>query len=171
VLEAISGTDETTGIYNRRKISDMIKEHIDLFRRYNNSFSIAILDLDHFKDINDKYGHSTGDAILAHFTKEVQPILRTNDLFGRWGGDEFILLLPNSDDLDSFALLERLRKHIEITELVPSICITFSAGICSYQRDVSHAELIDKADHALYTAKNSGKNKVAIFTSETTSWY
>ncbi len=168
-LRTMSQTDESTGIYNRRKMSDMINEHIDLFRRYQSSFSIAILDLDYFKNINDQYGHNTGDAILARFTKEVQPLLRVNDLFGRWGGDEFILLLPNSNDLESHALLERLRKHIEMTALVSSIYMTFSAGICSYRHNESHSELLDKADQALYTAKNSGKNQVAIFTTETSS--
>ena len=90
-------------------------------------------------------------------------MLRATDIFGRWGGEEFLLLLPNSTKSEAHKLLERLKSHSNDTELLPNIHITFSAGISCYQNEMTYSELVDKADKALYLAKQSGRNKVITY--------
>lgn len=165
-LSDMSQSDELTGICNRRKLVEEIENNIELSKRYNKSFSLAILDLDHFKNINDLHGHNTGDAVLAEFSSRMKSMLRTSDIFGRWGGEEFLLLLPNSVQNEAYIMLVRLKNHIENTVIPPDIRITFSAGISCYQNEMTYSELVDKADKALYLAKQSGRNKVVIYQTE-----
>lgn len=162
-LTEMSQMDTLTGICNRRRLTEAIDEHIQLFKRYGHTFCLAILDLDLFKEINDTFGHNAGDIVLYHFSTQIQSMLRSTDVFGRWGGEEFLLILPDSSEAEAQTLLERLRSTIQNAELMPEIHITFSAGICAYREHNSYSELVSEADQALYTAKNSGRNQTIVF--------
>ena len=162
-LELISETDELTGLFNRRRISDEMEKLIAISERYNSIFSIAMIDIDHFKKINDTYGHNTGDEILRELAGLIKSKLRTSDLVGRWGGEEFILILPNTTPEDSGILLSRLQKDINGHSFYNGVQIAFSAGICGYISGTSLNQLIDCADRALYNAKENGRNRTEIF--------
>ena len=162
-LELISETDELTGLFNRRRISDEMEKLIAISERYNSIFSIAMIDIDHFKKINDTYGHNTGDEILRELAGLIKSKLRTSDLVGRWGGEEFILILPNTTPEDSGILLSRLQKDISNHSFCNGIKIAFSAGICGFLSGTSLNQLIDCADRALYNAKENGRNRTEIF--------
>ncbi len=162
-LSIMSESDELTGIYNRRKLTEEIERNMSLSKRYNNSFCLAILDLDHFKSINDMHGHNIGDAVLKELSIQIKSMLRSTDIFGRWGGEEFLLLLPNSTINEAYILMVRLKSHIDHSEILPDIHISFSAGISCYQNETTYSELVNQADKALYTAKQSGRNRVVMF--------
>ena len=162
-LSIMSESDELTSIYNRRKLTEEIERNISLSKRYNHSFCLAILDLDHFKSINDMHGHNIGDAVLKELSSQIKSMLRSTDIFGRWGGEEFLLLLPNSTINEAYILMVRLKSHIDRSEILPDIHITFSAGISFYQNEATYSELVDQADKALYAAKQSGRNRVVMF--------
>ena len=162
-LSDMSQSDELTGICNRRRLIKEIEKNINFNQRYNGSFCLAILDLDHFKNINDLHGHNAGDAVLKELSSQIKSMLRATDIFGRWGGEEFLLLLPNSVLSEAYILLVRLKSHIENIELLPDIRITFSAGISCYQNETTYSELVDQADKALYYAKQSGRSKVVTY--------
>lgn len=162
-LKMMAQTDELTGINNRRKISEVIDENLALSKRYMTCFCISILDIDHFKEVNDHFGHNAGDSVLCHFASNIQSLLRETDIFGRWGGEEFLLLVPDCQEHDAFLLVERLRKSIEKISFPEGGNITFSAGISSYKSGDTFSKLTEKADLALYEAKTSGRNQTAIY--------
>ncbi len=141
--------DELTKILNRRGIYERIKEI--------NKGSILFLDIDHFKKINDTYGHEFGDYVLSEIGKILKHTFRKSDIVGRWGGEEFIVILPNTSYEDALKLAEKLRKIIEKHDFKGKK-ITVSIGVSEYNGNLE--EELEKADEALYEAKNSGRNQV-----------
>lgn len=162
-LELISQTDELTGLFNRKRIMEEIEKQIAYSQRYEHIFSVAIVDIDYFKNINDTYGHDIGDVVLREFAGLLNSKLRLSDFCGRWGGEEFILLLPGTPPDDSFILLKRLQNDIGNHVFPNGIKVAFSAGICGYQTGADMNKLIKYADQALYSAKTNGRNRTEIF--------
>ena len=162
-LQRIVTLDELTGLYNRRGLQDILGHEIARTKRDGGSFTILLCDLDHFKLINDNYGHATGDEVLRTFSKLVQPILRERDVVGRWGGEEFLCILGDADFETAYEIAERLRTTVAETVILPdeiAFNVTLSIGLASFPTDAEKIEdLLVCADSALYEAKQSGRNK------------
>jgi diguanylate cyclase (GGDEF)-like protein len=162
-LEIQSRTDPLTGVLNRRAILSQIESELSRTDRDNLHLSISMLDLDHFKKINDTYGHLAGDAVLRESMNRVEDAIRKYDTIGRFGGEEFIVVLPGAKQQDAFMIAERIRlkineKNAIIDEL--SIPFTISQGLATCNGKSTVDELIAKADEALYRAKENGRNRV-----------
>ncbi|MDH5464634.1 MAG: GGDEF domain-containing protein, partial [Thiovulaceae bacterium] len=152
--------DQLTGIYNRFFFKDELVRSLAAARRYGDGFGVIILDLDKFKLINDSYGHLAGDVVLKSVSKVIQNRLRNSDVFARWGGEEFIVLLPSTDIDEAAELAEDLRLSIESFEIEKVGTITCSFGVTHWREGDNEKSLISRADEALYEAKKSGRNKV-----------
>jgi diguanylate cyclase (GGDEF)-like protein len=161
-----SQTDPLTGIYNRRFIFSRLEQV--LAQAKDAPLSVAVLDLDHFKEINDTYGHLAGDHILQHFATQTQKNLRPSDFLGRIGGEEFLLLLPNTTLADAEHIVERLRSKLANTTIPPGqneISCKFSVGLTEASPLDNVASLFQRADQALYAAKQGGRNQHVVFSS------
>lgn len=156
--------DALTGVYNRRYFESRLKEEFDRHKRYCRPLCMIILDIDHFKKINDTYGHQAGDSILKDLASHVMERIRQVDIFARYGGEEFCLILPETRMTSGEALAELLRKEIKKKAFVfkeQKIKMTVSQGISEISDTVDSADLLlKKADDALYEAKRTGRNKV-----------
>ena len=165
-LNRLATTDTLTGIANRRHFMAQFAIELERVRRYKNHASVLMLDLDHFKLVNDRYGHATGDAVLRHFSELTQQYLRKVDLFGRLGGEEFGILLPDTDNAGAYEFAERLRKHVAASPCVTateSITFTVSIGITACDHGEFTADhILAQADQALYQAKSDGRNRTVI---------
>lgn len=160
LLEKLSVTDQLTKLFNRKKIDESIEEEINRAKRSNHQFGIILLDIDHFKKVNDVHGHQVGDIVL----KEIAHILRSNsretDIVGRWGGEEFLIIYPgaNLEDVVNFA--EIMRSKIETYKFPVINSKTASFGLTVYKEGDNHQSLIARADKALYQVKEHGRNKI-----------
>jgi diguanylate cyclase (GGDEF)-like protein/PAS domain S-box-containing protein len=165
-LQKAASHDELTGIFNRRQLVIELEREFERYHRFGNGFSIALLDLDHFKSINDKLGHIAGDKVLQHFSENVKKELRSVDIFGRWGGEEFLLVLPEADMDKSQRILQRIKQRLQkepFDSQDESIVIKFSAGLTTINTDTSTLEsLIKKVDKALYQAKDEGRDRIVV---------
>jgi diguanylate cyclase (GGDEF)-like protein len=159
-LEQLSNTDTLTGIANRRSLNHVFEKEIARSCRYHSKFSAVMLDVDHFKAINDNFGHHAGDQILTTIAKLISDTIRANDLAGRWGGEEFLILCPETDQDGVLQLAETIRQRIQSHDFGIPLRITASLGIAEYRENQSLEELIKIVDTALYDAKNSGRNQV-----------
>ncbi|GEM_PF-649005 len=162
-LEAISKTDVLTGIYNRRYIMSKIQEEAAAYEDVKRSFSIVIIDIDYFKSINDKYGHNCGDHILVKLSKILKANIRKQDVLSRWGGEEFLMLLPDTDEEEAVLLCERIREKIEGSNFnydKKRIKLTVTFGVSEYNENLGVDFTINDADKALYEGKNKGRNCV-----------
>jgi putative two-component system response regulator len=163
-LEALSITDDLTGLLNRRHAMSRLQEHWALAERYSRPLSVAMVDLDHFKQINDTYGHEAGDVILRRVAEILRDQTRGTDAVCRIGGEEFLLILPSQTGPDAAVCAERCRAAIASRAFSAgkaAISATISVGIASYSPQMTHfPELLRAADHALYTAKHNGRNQV-----------
>ncbi|NET89851.1 MAG: diguanylate cyclase [Kamptonema sp. SIO1D9] len=163
-LEKLATTDPLTGILNRRHFFNIANKEIDRYHRYNCNFSLLMLDIDHFKHINDSYGHSLGDEVLKSMTQTVLKSLRKADSFGRFGGEEFAILLPETDLETATEVAERIRKTIAkltISTVDKLVKITVSIGVTTCKmKDESLEILLQRADKALYQAKKLGRDRV-----------
>jgi len=165
-LEILATFDSLTGLYNRRAILGKLRDLINLAHRYKEDFSLSMLDIDHFKRVNDRYGHLTGDEVLEKIATLIRRNIRDTDIVGRYGGEEFIIILPKTNLSSSWCVAERLRITIEETEMKDSagnvFAITVSQGLAGWERDEDDTSLISRADEALYKAKEKGRNRVQI---------
>lgn len=168
-IDDIAKHDQLTGLYRRQTVEDEIKNEIERARRYDHPFSVIMFDLDHFKDINDTYGHQVGDKVLTKFStileERVQKQVRRSDIAGRYGGEEFIIALPHTDVDGAVIVGNRIRKSIK--EVVfeadgESFSITTSAGCSQLREDDSFDDLVKRADMALYYAKQD-RNTIAHY--------
>ncbi len=161
-------TDELTGLYNRRHFINLAEREVDRAIRYKNSLAFIMFDLDRFKKVNDSYGHPAGDQVLKTITSLARRELREIDLFARYGGEEFVILLPETGRRGARAIAERLRKRIAqtpITAAQEKISITISLGVSTLSSRCNNlANLIEASDKALYTAKETGRDRT-IFAS------
>ncbi|BAZ94788.1 uncharacterized protein FOKN1_2414 [Thiohalobacter thiocyanaticus] len=164
-LVQLSRTDMLTDIANRRAFMDTLAEEYQRARRYGHPFTVLMIDLDHFKAVNDRYGHEGGDAALKAFSQTIKPMLRHTDQFARMGGEEFALLLPESGLDEAMQLAERIGQAVAAIEVNcrrGSFGITASIGVSALQpQDADPEEPLGRADRALYTAKEAGRNRVA----------
>ena len=165
-IKTLSETDELTGIYNRRAFMSISEHTVKLSQRYGRNFSVVMLDSDSLKIVNDGYGHDAGDQLLKAMVAHVQVELRKPDLLARYGGDEFVLLLPDTNVEGARLTAERIRERIATTPLVlggKEISITASMGVATYpDHGKDYERVFEAADNALYSSKTSGKNKVSI---------
>lgn len=161
--------DVLTGIYNRRYGMSILEREVSRSKRLNTPFSCLLIDIDHFKSINDDYGHDVGDQVLRRVSQELQKFIRPYDSFFRYGGEEFMILMPGLTLQEAYSCAERMREICEsvkfsLSKTDPDLNITFSAGVAQCQPDDTHKTLIKRADKALYEAKRSGRNKVLLST-------
>ena len=155
--------DPLTGSHNRTALDEFISREIDLAKRSKTAMSIILLDLDHFKNINDSYGHTTGDEVLREFVQCCQQAMRSSDMIFRYGGEEFVILLPGVNALGATQAAERIRTIIEKHHFSTSnaqIPVTVSMGTASLMITDTQVSIINRADKALYAAKHSGRNRV-----------
>lgn len=168
VLEQESITDPLTGIFNRRHLDRRLQEEVLRCQRYNLRLAVLLVDIDHFKKVNDTWGHQIGDLVLKHVSRIFVDVLRQTDMVARFGGEEFVILLPHTPEPESFALAERLRKTVEKSPLLfvaegtqAEIPITISIGsACLLSENDSAFDLLERADKAMYRAKKEGRNRV-----------
>jgi len=166
-LSQLSNTDALTGLLNRRSFIEKSSAEFERSIRYDRPLSLMMIDIDFFKKVNDRYGHMIGDVVLQKIANEISLQLRTNDIFCRWGGEEFILLIPESDHDNGQFLSEKIRKSIEDTPVEldsgESLNIKISIGCTSIRENDSEIEaLIERADRALYMSKETGRNRVSF---------
>ncbi|WP_457599987.1 diguanylate cyclase [Hydrogenivirga sp.] len=159
-LRDLATHDQLTRVFNRRALLRFLEEQLFSAQRYGLPFSVILIDLDNFKKVNDTYGHQVGDKVLKEFTRIVRRKLRKTDIFGRWGGEEFLVILPSTTD--PYPVAEKLRKSVEDTNFPEAGRITASFGGTSYKEGDSVDSILARADEALYEAKRRGKNKTVV---------
>lgn len=159
-IEKLAITDKLTGLYNRAKLDDALDQEIQRAERYNHPLSVFILDADHFKEVNDQYGHQIGDLVLKELAGVLAQSIRSTDTIGRWGGEEFLVICPVTKQEDAHSLAEKIRAAVS-NHLIPKVgSRTVSIGVSSLQHEDTAADLLKRADNALYEAKGSGRNNV-----------
>ncbi|WP_295386937.1 diguanylate cyclase [uncultured Thiodictyon sp.] len=160
-LEVSALTDSLTGVSNRLYFDRMLHTSISQAQRYGDALSLIMLDLDHFKRVNDTHGHGVGDQVLQAFTGVAQTQLRATDLLARWGGEEFVVAAPRTDLESALRLAERLRAAVQAHDFPVIGPLTVSLGVAEYASDDTPLTLLERADTALYQAKALGRNRVA----------
>jgi diguanylate cyclase (GGDEF)-like protein len=159
-LLRVSITDSLTGIYNRGKFNEEINKWIDYCNRYENPLSLVMLDIDDFKRVNDCYGHLIGDSVIQNIASTIKKAIRNTDIFARWGGEEFAILLPNTDIHQTMEMMERVRICIQNNKYNIVENITCSFGLVKLRKNENAESLLQRVDKLLYIAKDAGKNAV-----------
>ena len=158
----LSTRDFLTGVYNRRMFDEKLNSEIERAKRYGGRLSIGMLDIDHFKSVNDTYGHPVGDKVLQELTRIVGQNLREVDYFARYGGEEFVILAPDTDILGMTRIAQKLRHLIEVHTFTGRLRITVSLGLAQFVEGDTAATFMERSDAALYQAKANGRNRVAL---------
>lgn len=161
-LQQLAITDPLTHLYNRRKFHELLNMEIQRERRYKTGLALILCDLDHFKSINDHFGHDVGDAVIKIFAQTSKENIRETDILARWGGEEFIFLVPATDLDNTLAIAEKLRSAAEKIALPPVERITASFGVTRFDDSDQVESFIKRADDALYLAKKNGRNRVEV---------
>lgn len=159
-IKALSITDKLTQIYNRLKLDESLEKEWERSNRTEIPFSLMILDIDHFKSVNDTFGHQVGDIVLIELADILRTHVRSIDIVGRWGGEEFLIILPETDQDGAILLAEKLRVLIDEKNFTRAGKITASFGVAAYHNDRSPELIVSRADSALYKAKENGRNRV-----------
>ncbi len=159
-LNQLASKDSLTNIYNRRMMDKFISLEVEKAKRYKHSLSLIMVDIDNFKEVNDKFGHQVGDEVIVKLVEILSRNIRKSDILGRWGGEEFIILLPETNIKEAYLVAENLRKKVENHTFEKVGTKTMSLGISELKFDENILEFIKSADDAMYKAKRSGKNKV-----------
>jgi diguanylate cyclase (GGDEF)-like protein len=169
----LSISDGLTGLYNQSYFFKMLDLEVKKSKRHNVPFSLVLFDVDHFKEYNDHNGHIEGSAALKQIAKIMKEIFRVTDILAKYGGDEFVVILPNSDKVGAFLAADRLREMVEMegfpgAEKQPMGKVTLSLGIASYpEHGLTGQAILESADKAMYVAKEAGRNRTFIFNSDT----
>ncbi|MEP6505206.1 MAG: GGDEF domain-containing protein [Betaproteobacteria bacterium] len=168
-IQELASHDDLTGAFNRRHFMELLLDERERSHRTRQPYSVALFDLDHFKAINDRHGHAAGDAVLRDFCTLMQAHMRVTDRFARWGGEEFVLLMPVTTPVESASLaVERIRGAVAAhdwsttTTLAADERVTVSAGVATSVAGESVEALIARADAALYQAKDGGRNRYVM---------
>jgi polar amino acid transport system substrate-binding protein len=159
-LQKLSVIDSLTGIYNRYKIDTALKKQISFAKRHNNPLSVIFFDIDHFKKINDTFGHKIGDEILKELTDLIKSNLREYDIFGRWGGEEFIIILPNTSIIQAVKVTKKIKNIIESHKFKYVDRLTCSFGVTEMCINDTLESILDRVDTYMYEAKKRGRNKI-----------
>jgi polar amino acid transport system substrate-binding protein len=159
-ISRIAAEYSLTGLFNRRKINELIQHEIERSERYKKGFSVIIMDIDYFKRVNDRHGHLAGDELLKMFAHILLDTIRHTDEVGRWGGEEFVVLCPETNMDGALLLANKIRQKIDSSVFNDYGKQTASFGIACYKNDDTIDSIISHADQALYMAKNSGRNRV-----------
>lgn len=161
-FRALAKRDTLTGAWNRACMQEIACQEMNRHNRYGHPVSLIMADIDYFKKINDRFGHATGDLVLKEFCKVVQGCVRSSDAFGRWGGEEFLLILPNSSLASTAELAERIRHELEGHSFPDVRKVTASFGVAGYREGETWEHWLNRADMALYRAKAAGRNAVEM---------
>lgn len=161
-LKRLATTDPLTGTHNRRVLENAVEQEVDRLQRYGEPFSLLLLDIDHFKAINDRFGHHAGDKVLVDLSRCVSDKLRTIDVLARWGGEEFAVLLPHTEIEQACHVAEKLRLQIESLTFPDVGQVTASIGVAQCRSDETMVDLFKRTDQALYAAKAAGRNRVCV---------
>jgi len=162
-ISEVAHQDYLTGALNRRGMDEALEREFNRAERHNTTLCIAMMDIDHFKKLNDSLGHSTGDQALTHFARVIKDVLRTTDVLARYGGEEFIIILPATPQDEAIKVVTRVQRELTKNFFMhrnERVLITFSAGIAERKSGETPEDLIPRADAALYQAKHTGRNRV-----------
>ncbi len=159
-LKKLATTDRLTDINNRYKIDVLLEKHIEISRRYERPLSFIYFDIDHFKKINDKYGHKIGDLVLIELASLIKKSIRKSDIFGRWGGEEFLVILPETEKEEAIELAEKLRIAVENHKFNKIKHLTCSFGVAKHRKSDDGQKVIERINKRLYKAKKRGRNRV-----------
>jgi diguanylate cyclase (GGDEF)-like protein len=161
-LDALARTDRLTGLANRRDLLERAEIEMERAKRLDLPLALALIDLDHFKAINDRHGHNVGDRVLVEFAARLKPLTRKFELLARWGGEEFVLLLPSAGAIEARSVTERLRQAVVAQPFAGVGEVSFSAGVAAYAGEANFGDWLERADQALYRAKSEGRNRICV---------
>jgi diguanylate cyclase (GGDEF)-like protein len=165
-IQHVAMRDDLTGLPNRRHMREVLAEEEKRHRKGSGTLCLALLDIDHFKSTNDTYGHAAGDEILRSFAQQIKDMLRTDDVLARWGGEEFLLALPNTVEEDAVLVLERVKQQlraIPVEAFGTHLRITFSSGLAVMEANETIVDTIRRADKAMFRAKSLGRNRNCLY--------
>jgi diguanylate cyclase len=161
-VEQLAARDELTGLFNRRHMMELLRVEKQRTDRTGRGFALGVIDVDHFKSVNDRFGHHVGDEVLASLSAALNAGLRDTDVVARWGGEEFLVMFTDTDDQMPLAVLDRIRSHLadtQVSQTRPDLRVSFSAGLTAYHVGEGLNGTIERADQALYLAKANGRSR------------
>jgi len=161
-LTVLSITDKLTQVFNRVKLDSVLTSELRRAERYRSQLGVVMLDIDHFKAVNDEFGHGVGDKVLVQMAQIMRSNIRISDVLGRWGGEEFLLILPEAGPQQAMIVAEKIRSIVAATEFPVVQHKTVSLGVTCYRPGDSEAQMMARADEALYEAKNSGRDRIVF---------